>query len=76
MTEQSLNFGKFMTDQGVDTFDHVWRWSIISAPDIYPQTPCLESFWNSPILMKEPRSALLLVREIFKLGNVAYLDEF
>ena len=50
-----MKLGKFMTGQVVNIFGHFWWLSVISTPDIYPQPPCLESFWDSPILMKGGR---------------------
>ena len=54
-----MKVGKFMTNQVVNKFGNVWWPSIISTPDIYPQPPCLDFFWNGPILMKGGREWLL-----------------
>ena len=79
-----------MTDQVVNMFGHFWWPSIISTPDIYPQPRCFSGIaqyswkragsdlydhhhltWFSLDVF-----TLLLVREIFKLGDVAYFGKF
>ena len=59
MTGQCLKLGKLMTDQVVNMFCFFWWPNIILTHDVYPRPPYLQSFCNSPILIKVGREWLV-----------------